>query len=124
MDDFIEYVDVFFVKIVLLDNCSFWYNGGWLGFCIYGLWFGSVVYVIRVRRDLCWEDYDYEYLDKEQNWFWWYLGNGFIVKEFDLEVDIILYFKILVEIDLRIVYEGWWDFLQWNVIKVLVDVFV
>lgn len=108
-DDFIEYADVFFAKTVLSDNCSSWYNGGRPGSRIHGLWPGSAAHVTRARRDPRWEDYDYEYLDKEQNRFWWYLGNGLTAKELDPEADITSYLKIPAEIDLRTAYEGWWD---------------
>ena len=108
-DEFVDYFDAHFVKTVLSDNCSSWYNSGRPGLRIHGPWPSSGMHVTAVRREPRWEDWEYIYLSESGNRFVWYFGNGSTRKETDPKSDATPYLKLPSEIDLRDVHESWWD---------------
>lgn len=108
-DDFIQYSDAFFDTTVLSENCSSWYNSGKPGSRIHGLWPASASAVSIIYRNPRWEDWEYEYLSETGNRFAWYLGVGSTKKEQDPDADVTTYLKHPESVDLRDVYESWWD---------------
>ncbi|KAH7171233.1 hypothetical protein EDB81DRAFT_709874 [Dactylonectria macrodidyma] len=107
-DDFTEFSDAFFVKTVVTDNCSSWYNGGRPGQRVHGLWPGSAAHLTVIRRDPRWEDWDYESLSDSGNRFAWYFGNGWTRLETDPKSDMTPYLSLPGVVDLRDVHENWW----------------
>lgn len=108
-DEFVEYCDAFFLKTVLTDDCSSWYNGARPGARIHGIWPGSAGHVTIVRNNPRWEDWEYEYLSESGNRFEFYFGNGWTRREIDPDSDMTPYLKLPTEVDLRDLHESWWD---------------
>ncbi|KAK7926503.1 hypothetical protein PG985_003501 [Apiospora marii] len=104
-DDFVEYCDAFFRSTVLTENCSSWYNGGRPGARIHGLWPGSGAHVETVLREPRWEDWEYTYLNRDENRLMWYFGNGQTRKEEDPASDMTRYVRDPAEIDLRTLHD-------------------
>lgn len=107
-DDFVDYCDAFFPSTVLTDNCSSWNNGGVPGQRIHGLWPGSAAHITRVRREVRWEDWEYD-RENTGNRFA-YFGNGYTQAETEEDSDLTSYLRAPgSEVDLRDLHESWWD---------------
>jgi hypothetical protein len=73
--DWARFLDAYFQKTVFLDKCRTWYRRDDR---IIGLWPGSTLHAIETLRSPRWEDFEYEYLnrdDPQANLLDW-LGNG------------------------------------------------
>jgi len=83
VDDFDEYLDAFFPRTVFGQKCRSWYkvNRAESGRVV-ALWPGSCLHATRALASPRWEDYNYEYLDKTTNRFY-YLGDGLTKNEKD-----------------------------------------
>jgi len=109
-DDFVEYIDTFFPRTVLADDCSSWYNGGKPGQRIHGPWPGSATHATKVRLDPRWEDFEYTYRSAQRNRFAWF-GGGYTRKEVDPASDLTPYLQTQPgEIDLRDYHEKWYEY--------------
>ncbi|KAF2146960.1 uncharacterized protein K452DRAFT_218241 [Aplosporella prunicola CBS 121167] len=106
-DDFLEYADSFFPRTVFSQNCRSWYNGGYPGGRIHGIWPGSASHLNYVRKNPRWEDWDWTYPKK--NRFVSYFGNGWTRKEQDPAADVLPFLKDPSTIDLRDHHERWWE---------------
>ncbi|KAI0053474.1 FAD/NAD-P-binding domain-containing protein [Auriscalpium vulgare] len=75
MDDWREYMDEYFPKMVWTEDCNSWYKSA--DGKVVGLWPGTCLQAVRVLANPRWEDYSYELLDANgtQNRFFW-LGDG------------------------------------------------
>ena len=92
VEDFAEYCRAYFPGTVYLDQCKSWYRGdGGSGDRIVGLWPGSTLHCMETLRSPRWEDFEYEYEEKEdgedgkkktKNQLWW-LGDGWSVIQRD-----------------------------------------
>lgn len=77
VDDFSDYVGVYFKRTVYMGNCKSWYKtGSGAGDRVSALWPGSLTHLMETLRTPRWEDFDFE--SKDKNRLRW-LGNGFSV---------------------------------------------
>ncbi|KAF2460341.1 hypothetical protein BDY21DRAFT_280493 [Lineolata rhizophorae] len=84
--DFMAYADAYFDRTVFMEDCRSWYRKGGKGDKVTGLWPGSSMHCIEALRSPRWEDYDYEYLDREHGGDdnrLGFLGNGWSVNQID-----------------------------------------
>ena len=75
---------------------------------IHGLWPGSQGHFNFARREFRGEDWEYTLLSKSNNRFAW-LGDGWTLREREPHSDVTTYLKKPEDIDLRAIWEGWWE---------------
>ncbi|KAH8645424.1 putative flavin-binding monooxygenase [Xylariales sp. PMI_506] len=117
--DYRAYCESFFPRTVMSGNCSSWYNSGFRGGRINGIWAGSSAHLNIVRREPRWEDWEYTYWNPQGNRFGW-LGNGWAKKDIEAaqgkvsssDSKLATWLKpeaFSGEVDLKRYHEDWWD---------------
>jgi len=82
VQDFTKYLDAYFKRTVYSEKCRSVYRNGQEDGRTTILWPGSVLHLIRTLENPRWQDYDYVYRNSES--IFGYLGNGWTeVERFD-----------------------------------------
>lgn len=88
VDDFQEHIDAFMPRTAWSSHCRSWFKNGTVSGPVTAIHPGSRVHWFHMVEEPRYEDYKWEYLDRNR---FAYLGNGFSVRE-SAGRDITYYF--------------------------------
>jgi len=74
IEEFTRHADAFFPNTVFAEPCRSWYKNGTIDGRVTSVYPGSSLAYLEAIEDPRWEDYNYEYLDRNSRYS--FLGNG------------------------------------------------
>ncbi|KAG4413121.1 hypothetical protein IFR04_013738 [Cadophora malorum] len=83
-ENFRAYHEAYFLKTVISEECSSWFNGGIKGGRVIANWPGSGLHANNVRKNPRWEDWEYTYRSESGNRFA-YFGNEWTKKDVEVK---------------------------------------